>query len=54
MTYYTQAFSEQAIQTLSNVISAFLADNPSYVPISITNVVDGANFYALLLYSIAS
>lgn len=52
MTYFTEAFSEQSIRRLSDVISAFLAANPTFVPVSLTNTVEGANFYAILVYGV--
>lgn len=51
MAYFTEAFSEQSIATLSRVINAFLAANPTFVGISLTLTVEGAGFFALLLYS---
>lgn len=51
MAYLTQAFSEQSIQLLADVINEYLAANPGFTAIHITNCVEGAGFYALLLYS---
>lgn len=52
MTYHTIAFSTQSIASVTQAINTYLAANPTFVPISITNTVDGANFYCVLLYSV--
>jgi hypothetical protein len=51
MSYETQGFSEQSIQTLSDTINDFLTANPSFTAINVTICVEGAGFYSLLLYS---
>ena len=51
VTYETKAFTQQSIQLLADDINTFLAANPSFTPIEIENTVEGAGFYALLIYS---
>lgn len=52
MAYASKAFSEQSIRALSDDITAFLAANPSSIPISVSNTVEGAGFYAILVYQV--
>lgn len=52
MSAHAQPFSQQSIKLLADDVEAFFVANPTAVPISITNVVEGATFYAILVYTI--
>jgi len=47
----SQAFSQQSIAALSEELNTFFAANPSITVLGFSNTVEGANFYAILLYT---
>jgi len=51
MAYHAKAFSQQSIAMITKDIDDFLVANPTFVPISVSNTLEGAGYYAILVYS---
>lgn len=52
MNYFTQHFTAGSARLLSDEISAYLAANPTYIPVSVSVFPSGEFFGAILVYGV--